>query len=61
MRTGKNLNLPDRRLLYFEVATSSVSATASVSVSEDSVSSGSRPERVPVRVDGVVTLEVLVV
>ena len=56
MRIGENLNLPDERLLYFVVVTSDASAMSSVSVSEDLVSLGSRPERLCVGV--VVTLEV---
>ena len=58
MRIGENLNLPDARLLYFEGANFDVSATPSVSSSENSVSLGSRPERVCV--GAIVTLEVLV-
>ena len=59
MRIGENLNLQDGRSLYFGVATSDVSATTSVSESEDLVPSGSRPVRVCI--GAVVTLEVIVV
>ena len=57
-----NLNLPDGRLLYFGLvaATSDVSASPSVSISEDSVSLRSLSVSRPGRECGgaVVTLEV---